>query len=72
MPIPDPPPGPTYFRVLLSDPEASDAKELQQILEDYGFRVFGVEVLSWTEFDSLSKKPSGTAELQPREGRKAG
>ncbi len=72
MPIPDPPPDPTYFRVLLSDPEGSDAKELEQILQDSGLRVLGVEELSRSEVDSLSgKKPSDNFGL-PHTDRKVG
>ena len=32
MPISDPPPDPTYFRVLLSDPEGYDPAEVQRLL----------------------------------------
>jgi hypothetical protein len=31
MPIPDPPPEPTHYRVLLSDPEGFDTVELQRL-----------------------------------------
>jgi len=48
MAIPDPPPDPTYYRMLLSDPERSDKIELQRLLEDCGPHVFRVEELSWS------------------------
>jgi len=72
MPIPDPPPDPTYFRVLISDPEASDTVELQRLLEDCGLEVMRVEELSWREVELETKKPSKKAGLVPREERKAG
>ncbi len=71
MPIPDPPPGPTYFRVLLSDPEGSDATEPRQILEDSGFRVLGVEELARSEVDSLGKQSTDNLGLLRRD-RKVG
>jgi len=46
MAIPDPPPDPTHFRVLLTDPEGSDKVEIQRLLEDCGLEVLGVEELS--------------------------
>ena len=72
MPIPEPPPDPTYFRVVITDPEGSDSVELQRLLEDCGLEVIGVEELSWKEVELEKKKPSKKAEFVPREDRKAG
>ena len=72
MPIPEPPPDPTYFRVVLSDPEGSDTVELQRLLEDSGLGVMRVEELSWGEVELETKKPSEKARVMPRENRKAG
>ena len=46
MAIPDAPPEPTHYRVLLTDFEGSDAVEIQRLLEDCGLRELGVEELS--------------------------
>ena len=72
MPIPEPPPDPTYYRVLLSDPEGSDAIDLQRFLEDNGLEVFRVEELRWSEINWDAKKPSEKAGALPRKDRKAG
>ncbi len=72
MPIPDPPPDPTYYRVLLRDPQGYDAAELRTFLEDSGLKVLGIEELSWSEFDSLGKKGSEKAGVQPHERRQVG
>jgi hypothetical protein len=40
MPIPDPPPDPTYYRALRADPYGSDTVELQRLLEGSGLKVF--------------------------------
>jgi hypothetical protein len=72
MAIPDPPPDPTYFCVLLTDPQGSDATELQQILEDCGLRVLSVEELSEREMEPQTRKPSQKVGALRREDRKAG
>jgi hypothetical protein len=72
MPIPDPPPDPTYYRILLSDPEGTDAAELQRLLEDCGLKVLGVEELSSREMELQTKKPSEKAVALQHEDRKAG
>jgi hypothetical protein len=72
MLIPDPPPEPTHYRVLLTDPEGSDAVEIQRLLEDCGLRVLGVEELSSREMELQTKKPSERAVTVPHEDRKAG
>ena len=72
MPIPEPPPDPTYYRVLLSDSEGSDAVEIQRLLEDCGLNVLRVEELSWSEINGDAKKPSEKAGALRREDRKAG
>ena len=72
MPIPDPPPAPTYFRVVLTGPEGSDRVELQRLLEDCGLKVMRVEELSWSEADLETKKPSEKAALATHHERKAG
>jgi len=72
MTIPDPPPDPTYYRTLLTDPEGSDAVEIQRLLEDCGLRVHGVEELSEREMELLAKKPSEKAVTVEHEHRKAG
>ena len=72
MPIPDPPPDPTHFRVLLTDPEGTDRIELQRLLEDCGLEVLTVEELSWSEIDLQSKKPGEKADTLRRDIRRAG
>jgi hypothetical protein len=72
MPIPEPPPDPTHFRVVLTDPEGSDSVELQRLLEDCGLEVMRVNELSWSEVELETKKPSEKAGLAPRGDRKAG
>jgi hypothetical protein len=72
MAIPEPPPDPTYYRVLLSDPEGSDAIDLQRFLEDNGLKVFRVEELSSNEMALQTKKPSEKAEALRREDRRVG
>lgn len=72
MVIPDPPPDPTYFRVLLTDPEGFDAVEIQRVLEDCGVRVLRVEELSSREMELQTRKPRGKAGALRREDRKAG
>jgi hypothetical protein len=71
MPIPDPPPDSTYYEILLTDPEGSDAVELQRLLEDCGLRVLRVEELSQNEMERRTKKPSEKA-VALQEDRKAG
>jgi len=44
MAIPDAPPDPTYYRIVLSDPEGSDSADLTRFLEDCGLRVFRIEI----------------------------
>ena len=72
MAIPDPPPDPTHFRVLLTDPEGSDKVEIQRLLEDCGLEVLGVEELSSREMELQTKKPSEKAIAPLHEDRKAG
>ena len=72
MPIPDPPPEPTLYRVLLTDFEGSDAVEIQRMLEDCGLRVLQVEELSEREIELQTKKPSEKAVALYTEDRKAG
>lgn len=72
MAIPEPPPEPTHYRILLSDPEGSDTVEIQRLLEDCGLNVFRVEELSWSEINWDAKKPSEKAGALRREDRKAG
>jgi len=72
MAIPDPPPDPTYFRMLLTDPEGFDAVEIQRLLEDCGLEVLCVEELSSREMELQTKKPSKKAGVLHREDRKAG
>jgi hypothetical protein len=72
MPIPDPPPDPTYYQILLADPEGSDAVELQRLLEDCGLRVLRVEELSQSDVELRTKKPSEKAVTLQDEGLKAG
>ncbi len=72
MPIPDPPPDPTYFRVLLRDPEGNDTVEIQRLLEDCGLRVMRLEELSWNDAEREAKKPSEKAAAMPRQDRKVG
>ncbi len=71
MPIPDPPPDPTYYQILLTDPEGSDAVELQRLLEDCGLRVLRVDELSQNEMELRTKKPSEKAVALEHEHRKA-
>ena len=60
MAIPDAPPDPTYYRMVLSDPEGSDSTDLTRLLEDCGLRVFRIEELSQSDFDlETTKKPIG-------------
>lgn len=60
MAIPDAPPDPTYYGVVLSDPEGSDSAGLTRLLEECGLRVFIIEELSQTDVDiETSKKPIG-------------
>ena len=60
MAIPDAPPDPTYYRIVLSDPEGSDSADLARLLEDCGLRVFRIEELSRSEVDlETTKKPIG-------------
>jgi hypothetical protein len=61
MPIPEPPPEPTYYQVLLSDPEGFDTVELQRLLEDCGLKVFRVEGISLREIERQMKKCSEKA-----------
>ena len=71
MAIPDAPPEPTYYRVLLSDPEGSDSADLTRLLEDCGLGVFRIEELSQNEFDlETARKPVGSGGWQS--GRRAG
>jgi hypothetical protein len=72
MAIPDPPPDPTHYRILLSDPEGYDTVAIQRLLEDCGLNVLRVEELSWSEIDWDAKKASEKAEPSWREDRKAG
>jgi len=72
MPIPEPPPEPTYFRALLTDPEGFDAVEIQRVLEDCGVSVLRIEELSQREMELQTKKPSEKAGLVSRRDRKAG
>ena len=72
MTIPDPPPDPTYFRVLLTDPEGFDAVEVQRMLEDSGVEVLQIEELSQREMELQTKKPIEKAGTLPHEDRKAG
>jgi hypothetical protein len=72
MPIPDPPPDPTYYQILLTDPEGSDAVELQRLLEDCGVGVLRIEELSEREMELQAKKPSEKAAALQHEDRKAG
>jgi hypothetical protein len=65
MPIPDPPPDPTHFRLILTDPEGSDSEDLQRLIEDCGLRVSRIEELSWREFELETGKPSGAARTMP-------
>ncbi len=60
MTIPDAPPDPTYYRVMLSDPEGNDSADLTRVLEDCGLKVFKLEELSHAEFEvETSRKPVG-------------
>ena len=60
MAIPDAPPDPTYYRIVLTDPEGSDSADLTRLLEDCGLRVFRIEELSRSEVDlETTKKPVG-------------
>jgi hypothetical protein len=72
MPIPEPPPDPTYFRVVLTDPDGSDSVELQRFLEDCGLKVMRLEELSCAAVELEMKKPGKKAGLVLREDRKAG
>jgi len=72
MVIPDAPPEPTHYRVLLTDFEGSDAVELQRLLEDCGLRVLRVEELSEREMELQTRKPSQKVGALCREDRKAG
>jgi hypothetical protein len=72
MPIPEPPPDPTHYRVLLTDPEASDAVDLQRLLEDCGLEVLQVEELSEREINLQTKKPGEKAGVLRRDVRRAG
>ncbi len=60
MAIPDAPPDPTYYRIVLTDPVGSDSTDLTRLLEDCGLRVFRIEELSRSEVDlETTKKPIG-------------
>jgi hypothetical protein len=60
MAIPDAPPDPTYYRIVLSDSEGSDSADLTRLLEDCGLTVFRIEELSRSEVDlETTKKPIG-------------
>jgi len=72
MPIPDPPPDSTHFRVLLTDPEGTDRVELQRILEDCGLEVWQVEELSERKINLQTKKASEKAGALRSDVRKAG
>jgi hypothetical protein len=72
MAIPDAPRDPTYYEILLSDPEGSDAVEIQRLLEDCGVRVLRIEDLSEREMELRTKKPSEKAVALEHEHRKAG
>ena len=72
MVIPDPPPDPTYFRVLLTDPEGFDKVEIKRMLEDCGVEVLQVEELSQREMELQTKRPSEKAVPLHHEQRKAG
>jgi len=72
MPIPDPPPDPTYYQILLADPEGTDSVELQRLLEDCGLRVLPIEEMSQSEMELQTKKPSERAATVEHEQRKAG
>ena len=72
MAIPEPPPEPTYYRIMLSDPEGSDAVELQRLLEDCGLNVVRVEELSSSEINWDAKKPSEKADALRPDDRKVG
>jgi hypothetical protein len=72
MAIPEPPPAPTHYRVLLSAPEGFDAVELQRVLEDCGLRVLGVEELSERKMELQARKPTEKARALQLEDRKAG
>jgi len=70
MAIPDAPPDPTYYRVVLSDPEGSDSADLTRLLEDCGLRVFRIEELSQRDFDlEITKKPVGKSGDRPSDRR---
>jgi hypothetical protein len=72
MPIPEPPPDPTYFLVVLTDPEGSDSVDLQRLIEDCGLRVNRIEELSWREFELETGKPIGATRAMPDAKRKVG
>ena len=72
MAIPEPPPDPTHYRVLLTDPEGSDAVDLQRLLEDCGLKVFRVEELSEREIDLQTKKLGEKAGVLQHDVRRAG
>ena len=72
MVIPDPPPDPTHFSVLLSDPEGYDAVEIRRMLEDCGLKVVDVEELSEREMEVQAKKPSDKVGVVSRHDRRAG
>jgi len=57
MAIPEPPPDPTHFRVLLTDPEGSDTVEIKRLLEDCGVEVLRVEELSQRGMELQTRKP---------------
>ena len=72
MAIPEPPPDPTHYRLLLTDPEGYDAVELQRILEDCGLEVLQVEELSEREIDLQTKKLGEKAGVLRHDVRRAG
>jgi hypothetical protein len=72
MPIPEPPPDPTHFRIILTDPEGSDSVDLQRLIEDCGLRVNRIEELSWREFELETGKPISAARTMPDANRKVG
>jgi len=60
MAIPDAPPDPTFYRIVLSDPEGSDSTDLTRPLDDCGLTVFRIEELSRNQVDlETTKKPIG-------------
>jgi hypothetical protein len=56
MPIPEPPPDATYFRVLLLDPQGFGSSELKRLLEDCGLQVLDIEEQSRQEVNVRARK----------------